>query len=164
MGKRSEQTKKRKRLAGGVIQSVKADAGLLSIDKHIGVPATEINDDQLISLDDLATTVLTLETLCEEPEELARKDVKDVKRAVYALQRVMADGMTLGKHFVFGIDARSLFCTSETDSTSRYIPLFPDIVSATRLPIHRRSHSPVRDVHTKITSQARIPSTMGTRM
>jgi hypothetical protein len=51
----------------------------------------------LISVEELETTLLTLETLAEEPKELARKDVKDVKRAVYALQRVMADGMTLGR-------------------------------------------------------------------
>lgn len=95
MGKRAEQTKKRKRAAGTNVHSIK-DVTHVN-DKDAAAVITESNDDQLISLDDLATTVLTLETLCEEPEELARKDVKDVKRAVYALQRVMADGMTLGE-------------------------------------------------------------------
>lgn len=91
MGKRAEQTKKRKRLAGGDVHTVKETASLVT------TASLGSNDTQLVSLDDIATTVLTLETLCEEADELARKDVKDVKRAVYALQRVMADGMTLGE-------------------------------------------------------------------
>ena len=49
--------------------------------------------------EDLETTLLTLETLAEIPEELARKEVKDVKRAVFALHKVMAEGMTLGMLF-----------------------------------------------------------------
>ena len=60
-------------------------------------PESDTPSDGVVSIEDLETTLLTLETLCEMPEELARKDVKDVKRAVYALQKVMADGMTLGK-------------------------------------------------------------------
>jgi len=99
MGKRAEQAKKRKRQAGQVIPTA------LPVDnnkkpKTNGAPPSPESDtpsDGLVSIEDLETTLLTLETLCEMPEELARKDVKDVKRAVYALQKVMADGMTLGK-------------------------------------------------------------------
>lgn len=99
MGKRAEQAKKQKRKAGQAI------AAALPVDsnkkaKIAGAPPSPESDtpsDGLVSIDDLETTLLTLETLCEMPEELARKDVKDVKRAVYALQRVMADGKTLGE-------------------------------------------------------------------
>jgi hypothetical protein len=52
--------------------------------------------EPLISPEDIETTLLTLETLAEIPEELARKEAKDVKRAVFALHKVMAEGMTLG--------------------------------------------------------------------
>lgn len=89
MGKRAEQSKKRKR------------AGNSGLSKPSIQPAiTDVSelDDHLISLEDLETTVMTLETLAESAEELSRKDVKDVKRAVYSLQRVMADGMTLGEY------------------------------------------------------------------
>jgi len=98
MGKRAEQNKKRKRQTGQVLTSA------IPLDskkpKTNGAPPSPESDepaDGLITLEDLETTLLTLETLCDIPEELARKDMKDVKRAVYALQRVMADGMTLGE-------------------------------------------------------------------
>ena len=99
MGKRAEQAKKRKRQAGQVITpAIPLDSNKKP--KINGAPPSPESDtpsDGLVSIEDLETTLLTLETLCEMPEELARKDVKDVKRAVYALQKVMADGMTLGK-------------------------------------------------------------------
>jgi hypothetical protein len=101
MGKRAEQAKKRKRQAG--VPSTAA----ISLDKPTNTKKAKVEgappspdslvSDDLISIEDLETTLLTLETLCEVPEELARKDVKGVKRAVYALQKVMADGMTLGE-------------------------------------------------------------------
>jgi hypothetical protein len=99
MGKRAEQAKKRKRQAGQVIaHAVPLESNKKSkIDGAPPSPESDTPSDGLVSIEDLATTLLTLETLCEMPEELARKDVKDVKRAVYALQKVMADGMTLGK-------------------------------------------------------------------
>lgn len=98
MGKRAEQAKKQKRKAG---QAIAAAVPVESNKKPKvnGAPPSPESDtpsDGLVSIEELETTLLTLETLCEMPEELARKDVKDVKRAVYALQRVMADGMTLG--------------------------------------------------------------------
>jgi hypothetical protein len=106
MGKRAEQAKKRKRQAGQAISAAVpiSDGSVSKKAKTItGAPPSPDRStspsDVLISTEDLETTLLTLETLCEMPEELARKDVKDVKRAVYALQRVMADGMTLGRSF-----------------------------------------------------------------
>ena len=53
--------------------------------------------DILVTAEDIETTILTLEKLCQVPEELAKKDYKDVKRAVYSLRQVMSDGMTLGQ-------------------------------------------------------------------
>jgi len=109
MGKRAEQAKKRKRQAGQVITAavpIKDGSVSKKPKTNTGAPPSPDSrstspSDALVSTEDLETTLMTLETLCEIPEELARKDVKDVKRAVYALQRVMADGMTLGmSHFV----------------------------------------------------------------
>jgi hypothetical protein len=100
MGKRAEQNKKRKRQAGQVVAAAVPLEGSTKKPKTDGAPPSPESDDPtdgVVSIEDLETTLLTLETLCEMPEELARKDVKDVKRAVYALQKVMADGMTLGE-------------------------------------------------------------------
>lgn len=100
MGKRAEQNKKRKRQGGTVISGhpafIKAGPATNGTTTKNGTAETH-DDEPLISQDDLDTTLLTLETLAEDPDELARREVKDVKRAVYALQRVMADGSTLGE-------------------------------------------------------------------
>lgn len=100
MGKRAEQNKKRKRQGGLNGHSLKPvpTNGTGNINGTNGHRLDlDDADGPLVSQDDLDTTLLTLETLCEEPDELARKEVKDVKRAVYALQRVMAEGSTLGE-------------------------------------------------------------------
>ena len=98
MGKRAEQNKKRKRQTGQVLASaIPIDSKKPKTNGAPPSPESVDPVDGLVTVEDLETTLLTLETLCEMPEELARKDVKDVKRAVYALQRVMADGMTLGQ-------------------------------------------------------------------
>jgi hypothetical protein len=97
MGKRAEQNKKRKRQAGSNGHAIKS-IPITTTNGASAVNGHQHNDDgPLISQDDLDTTLLTLETLAEDSDELARREVKDVKRAVYALQRVMADGSTLGK-------------------------------------------------------------------
>ncbi|ORX38085.1 hypothetical protein BD324DRAFT_624450, partial [Kockovaella imperatae] len=93
MGRRSEQAKKRKRLLGSSM------SGSIKYAKH---PPTQNTDtasteiEPLVSAQDLETTISTLETLCEFPDELSRKDVKGVKRAVHALNRVMVDGAPIG--------------------------------------------------------------------
>lgn len=65
---------------------------------HLPSPTTRSPSpsEPLVTAEDIETTLLTLETLAEIPEELARKEIKDVKRAVFALHKVMAEGMTLG--------------------------------------------------------------------
>jgi hypothetical protein len=154
MGKRAEQAKKRKRQAGQVI----APAVPLDSNKKPKVngappsPESDTPSDGLVSIEDLETTLLTLETLCEMPEELARKDVKDVKRAVYALQKVMADGMTLGKsHFLRRSEMWYLETTMGTVLTYRYIPYIAHISRTTGLPIHRRLNPSIRDVYPQAT-------------
>lgn len=145
MGKRAEQNKKRKRLAAG-----DADAQRQTTHARDGPPTPALSPDlehdaDLISRDDLDTTLLTLETLCEVPEELARKEVKDIKRAVYALQRVMADGMTLGtsntqsKRF----QLRLICAVCTLNYGPRYISILPHIDCPARLPLHRCPHPSV---------------------
>ena len=92
MGKRAEQAKKRKRQQTSVFTHLDVQKIKTSIHLHSPSPSAAI-----ISHPEIETTVLTLEALAEYPDELARKEVKDVKRAIYALQRVMADGQTLGE-------------------------------------------------------------------
>jgi hypothetical protein len=154
MGKRAEQAKKRKRQAGQVIApAVPLDSNKKA--KTNGAPPSPESDtpsDGLVSIEDLETTLLTLETLCEMPEELARKDVKDVKRAVYALQKVMADGMTLGKS-LFRRRSRDVTSSSIIGAalTYRYIPYFAYISRTTRLSIHRRLNPSIRNVYPQAT-------------
>jgi hypothetical protein len=111
MGKRAEQAKKRKRqqqpvagLPGGFAKKVKSAAAPAQLPTPPS-PGSSSSLDALLSPDEIETTISALETLAEYPEELARKEVKDVKRAVYALQRVMADGMTLGTSLTSRISA-----------------------------------------------------------
>ena len=102
-------------------------------------PESDTPSDGLVSVEDLETTLLTLETLCEMPEELARKDVKDVKRAVYALQKVMADGMTLGKSQFLSRPSSAVPSSIKSPVLMyRYIPHITYISRITGLPIHRR--------------------------
>jgi hypothetical protein len=140
MGKRAEQAKKQKRKAGQAIAAAVPVESNKKPKVNGAPPSPESNTptDGLVSIEELETTLLTLETLCEMPEELARKDVKDVKRAVYALQRVMADGMTLGMSS-FLIDSLTIsLINSDKMLMNRYIPHIPYISRTTRLPIYRR--------------------------
>ncbi|WWC65920.1 uncharacterized protein I303_108542 [Kwoniella dejecticola CBS 10117] len=52
--------------------------------------------NRLIDVDDLECTINVLEILCEFPEELSGKEMKDLKRKVHELYRVMAEGSGLG--------------------------------------------------------------------
>mgnify|MGYP006876483226 CR=1 FL=1 len=87
MGKRAEQARKRRRLAqnGPAV----AKTPVVTIDQ-------EDASTSLIPPEDLAITIETLNALAEDPSELADKSMKDLKRALYNLQRVMAEGSTLG--------------------------------------------------------------------
>ncbi|WWC73612.1 uncharacterized protein I206_107584 [Kwoniella pini CBS 10737] len=59
-------------------------------------PSDSPSSTNLIDSDDLECTVNVLETLCEFPEELSGKEMKDLKRKVHELYRVMAEGSGLG--------------------------------------------------------------------
>lgn len=140
MGKRAEQNKKRKRQAGTGINGHPVVVKLApTTNGSTNGHAEAVDEDPLISQDDLDTTLLTLETLAEDPDELGRKEVKDVKRAVYALQRVMADGSTLGEPSTLPI--------ADVVLMGRNIVVVPDISRAPGLSIHRRPHLAIRDAH-----------------
>lgn len=87
MGKRAEQARKRRRLAQNGPAVTKTP--VVTIDE-------EDASTSLIPPEDLAITIETLNALAEDPSELADKSMKDLKRALYNLQRVMAEGSTLG--------------------------------------------------------------------
>lgn len=53
-------------------------------------------DDQLVPHEDLAVALDVLDTLREHPEELSEKYTKDLKRGVFDLHRIIAEGATLG--------------------------------------------------------------------
>ncbi|KAG8859085.1 hypothetical protein FRB96_004655 [Tulasnella sp. 330] len=89
MGKRAEQAKKRRRLAGP--------------DKLRFVQPRPAQDDLgppspsgLVAPEDLETAIYVLKTLAQNPEDLADKSMKELKRATYDLHRVMAEGATVG--------------------------------------------------------------------
>ncbi|KAK8870106.1 hypothetical protein IAR55_000676 [Kwoniella newhampshirensis] len=100
MGKRAEQAKKRRRLAQN------PSAGKTSIPAYLpSPPDLDDEDDQLVSSEDLATTIFVLQTLCQNPEELSNKGMKDLKRATYELHRVMAEGAAIGSSLTSKISA-----------------------------------------------------------
>ncbi|WVQ80910.1 hypothetical protein IAT38_003017 [Cryptococcus sp. DSM 104549] len=59
----------------------------------------------LIDQDDLECAVNVLQTLCEFPEELASKGMKELKRATYDLHRVLAEGSAIGASLTSRISA-----------------------------------------------------------
>jgi hypothetical protein len=91
MGKRADQAKKRRKLqSGGVKQIFQAQPPTPRTDGSPSPPA-------LIEPEELETAVYVLQTLAENPAELAQKSMKELKGAVYGLHRVMAEGATLGE-------------------------------------------------------------------
>ncbi|KAG9001103.1 hypothetical protein FRB94_007162 [Tulasnella sp. JGI-2019a] len=90
MGKRAEQAKKRRRLAGPEkLHFVKPQLPLE--DSRSTSPSST-----LVASEDLETTIYVLKTLAQNPEGLADKSMKELKRATYDLQRVIAEGATVG--------------------------------------------------------------------
>lgn len=55
----------------------------------------------MISSEDLETTIYVLKTLAENPDELGDKSMKEVKRSVHELYRVMVEGSALGMFHIF---------------------------------------------------------------
>ncbi len=93
MGKRAEQAKKRRRL------NQQNGTTIVKNTSHLPSPLSVGDDDDnpgLILSEDLETTITMLKSLCEDPEELAGKGMKELKRAVFDLQRVITEGQTLG--------------------------------------------------------------------
>ncbi|WWC92884.1 uncharacterized protein L201_007846 [Kwoniella dendrophila CBS 6074] len=77
---------KRKRTAAAIPQPFKLPTP----------PSDSPASTSLIDPEDLECTVNVLETLCEFPEELSGKEMKDLKRRIHELYRVMAEGSGLG--------------------------------------------------------------------
>ncbi|WWD15601.1 hypothetical protein CI109_100023 [Kwoniella shandongensis] len=103
MGKRAEQNKKRKRLA----QHSGNGGGKNVTPTYLPSPPDleDEDDDQLVPAEDLATTIFVLQTLCQNPEELSNKGMKELKRATYELHRVMAEGAAIGSSLTSKISA-----------------------------------------------------------
>ena len=84
MGKRAEQAKKRRRLANQTpnVAQIKVVEG----EDSDGYPA-----------EDLAITIATLNALAENPADLASKSMKDLKRAIFNVQRATIEGNNIGE-------------------------------------------------------------------
>lgn len=98
MGKRAEQAKKRKRNSG------KPAHGALP------TPPTDSRSkspppDDLIMQDELDATVFTLSTLAANPALLSGRNMKDLKRAIYDVHRVMSEVATVGASVTSRISA-----------------------------------------------------------
>ncbi|KAK4684006.1 hypothetical protein P7C73_g6203, partial [Tremellales sp. Uapishka_1] len=104
MGKRAEQAKKRRRLNAGPAKSFSC----------LPSPPTPNGQDEggsnaeptsLVSSEDLETTLYVLKMLSENPDEMADKRMKDLKRGIYDLHRVLMDGATLGNSLTSKVSA-----------------------------------------------------------
>lgn len=96
MGKRAEQAKKRKR------QAVPAPAVPAKRAAHdLPTPPAE----ELLLPEEVESAVDVLRTLAANPALLHGKEMKDLKRGVYDLHRVMAEGATLGASLTSRISA-----------------------------------------------------------
>ncbi|KAL1409467.1 hypothetical protein Q8F55_003450 [Vanrija albida] len=101
MGKRSEQAKKKRRLNNGGAVTKPAPAPA-----QAPTPPTDASaSDDLFLPEELETTIFTLRTLAENPAALSGKEMKDLKRSVYDLHRVLAEGATLGTSLTSRISA-----------------------------------------------------------
>lgn len=95
MGKKADQARKRRRLAEShdSLKPIKAS----KLDTASTV-LPEFEGDSLISDEDLLITIETLNALAEDPSELADRRMKDLKRSLYGLHRVLGEGAALGEH------------------------------------------------------------------
>lgn len=95
MGKRAEQAKKRKRQNNGKPVAV-----------VVAEPLTPAEStDSLLLPEEIEAAILVMRTLAENPELLADKEMKDVKRGVYDLHKVLVEGATLGSSLTSRITA-----------------------------------------------------------
>ncbi|CAK9781468.1 hypothetical protein CC85DRAFT_269617 [Cutaneotrichosporon oleaginosum] len=96
------QAKKRKRTNGAAVPNAKVakPAPVLA-----APPTPESETDALLLPEEVDSAVFVLRTLAENPAALAGKEMKDLKRAVYELHRVMVDGATIGTSLTSRISA-----------------------------------------------------------
>lgn len=90
MGKNSNKANKKRRLTenNAVAGPSKSPAKPTAVDYE---------GDSLISDEDLLITIETLNALAEDPSELADRRMKDLKRSLYGLHRVLGEGAALGE-------------------------------------------------------------------
>jgi hypothetical protein len=97
------QAKKRKRNNGA------PSAAAVKMAKPAPAPVEpltpESESDALLLPEEVDSAVFVLRTLAENPAALAGKEMKDLKRAVYELHRVMVDGATIGSSLTSRISA-----------------------------------------------------------
>lgn len=98
MGRRAEQAKKRKRNNAAPQKPLVAAAA---------APLTppESDSDALFLPEELEAAVFVLRTLCDNPSALAGKEMKELKRSVFELQKVMVEGATIGASLTSRISA-----------------------------------------------------------
>lgn len=105
MGKRSEQAKKRKRQAAtsgpGPVKAPKPEA---SSAPGVLTPPDSTASDKLLP-EEIETAVFVLRTLADDPALLSGREMKDLKRGVYDLHRVLVEGATLGTSLTSKISA-----------------------------------------------------------
>ncbi|BEJ16232.1 hypothetical protein CspHIS471_0508370 [Cutaneotrichosporon sp. HIS471] len=94
------QAKKRKR-------TNPAPAGTVAKMAKPAAPPTppESDTDALLLPEEVDSAVFVLRTLANNPSALAGKEMKDLKRAVYELHRVLVDGATIGSSLTSRISA-----------------------------------------------------------
>jgi hypothetical protein len=106
MGKRADQLKKRKRqntTASVPVKAAKATA--TSAPAPLTPPESEPSSDSLLLPEEMETAVFVLRALAENPALLSSKEMKELKRGVYDLHRVMVEGATLGASLTSRITA-----------------------------------------------------------
>jgi hypothetical protein len=91
MGKRAEQAKKRRRF-----HNTSHPAKPVLPLSPLPSDEAENENDSFISPEDLQITIETLKVLAENPEEMGGREMKDLKRGVHEVYRVLAEGATLG--------------------------------------------------------------------
>lgn len=107
MGKRAEQAKKRKRNSGKPAPAAAPARALPTPpnDSRSASPPAAADGDDLILQDELDATVFTLTTLAANPALLSGRNMKDLKRAVYDIHRVMSEAATVGASVTSRISA-----------------------------------------------------------
>lgn len=105
MGKRAEQAKKRKRQAPALPAAGAGAAGAVPGAKRAAHDLPTPPAEALLLPEEVESAVDVLRVLAANPSLLHGREMKDVKRSVYDLHRVLAEGATLGASLTSRISA-----------------------------------------------------------